>query len=180
MTLSQPNTNAKANTLNVPFNIHIKSRNKIDSNGGAIIKIPQSKKSKRNSNLYGILMNMHSKTKKIVTEADFVRKCFRESHRKSSNTLMKIHIFLLVTLLICVSICMTRASAHTMKYSSNVVKTKYGELRGIVVRNNPTVEAYLGKYLLVFVGRLFRQMPEIHTYHSFQQVCPMQHLRLVV
>lgn len=153
MTPSQPNTKTKANTLNVPYNIHIKSRNKINSNGGAIIKIPQSKKSKRNNNLYGILMKMHSKTKKTVTEADFVRKCFRESHKNSPNTLMKIHIFLLITLLICVSMCMTRASAHTMKYSSNVVKTKYGELRGIVVRNNPTVEAYLGKYLLVFLFR---------------------------
>lgn len=37
-----------------------------------------------------------------------------------------------------------KTAAHTMKYSSNVVRTKYGELRGIVVRNNPTVEAYLG------------------------------------
>lgn len=37
-----------------------------------------------------------------------------------------------------------KTPAHTMRYSSNVVRTKYGELRGIVVRNNPTVEAYLG------------------------------------
>lgn len=79
----------------------------------------------------------------ICTKVKFVRTCSRESNKRSI-TLMKIHIYLLITLLTCVSVCMTRASAHTMKYSSNVVKTKYGELRGIVVRNNPTVDAYLG------------------------------------
>lgn len=142
MTLSQPNSTT--NTLDVPFNIHIKGRKKIISNGGTIIKIPQSEKSKRYSYVHGILMKMRSTIKKTVTEVKFVRTCSRETNKKSSITLMKIHVFLLVTLLTCVSMCMTRASAHTMKYSSNVVKTKYGELRGIVVRNNPTVEAYLG------------------------------------
>lgn len=32
----------------------------------------------------------------------------------------------------------------TFKYSTNVVKTKYGPLRGIVLRSHPVVEAYLG------------------------------------
>lgn len=148
MTISQPNTTTTTTTatkkLDVPFNIHIKSQKKIISNGGTTIKIPQTEKSKKDNYIHGILMKMRSTINETFTEAKFVRTCFRESNKKSSITLMKIHIFLLITLLTCVSMCMTRASAHTMKYSSNVVKTKYGELRGIVVRNNPTVEAYLG------------------------------------
>lgn len=36
------------------------------------------------------------------------------------------------------------AALHNPKYSANVVKTKYGPLRGIIVRTHPTVEAYLG------------------------------------
>lgn len=90
-------------------------------------------------------MKMRSIIIKILTEQSIFAQTYpRESNKKVSATLMRIHIFLFITLLTCVSMCMTRASAHTMKYSSNVVKTKYGELRGIIVRSNPTVEAYLG------------------------------------
>lgn len=65
--------------------------------------------------------------------------------RKTSIILLKNRLsFLAITFLICSSICAITATTHNMKYSSNVVKTKYGELRGIIVRNNPTVEAYLG------------------------------------
>lgn len=84
-------------------------------------------------------MKMRSTIIEFFMETEFVRTCFRESQKKSSIILMKIYIILLITLLY-----ITRVTAHPMKYSSNVVKTKYGELRGIVVRNNPTVEAYLG------------------------------------
>lgn len=94
--------------------------------------------------------------------------CRRRRHettnKQSSIILMKIHLVLLIiALLTATSMSITRATvaasaatadstqtttaktaSHTMKYSSNVVRTKYGELRGIVVRNNPTVEAYLG------------------------------------
>ncbi|CAG9099645.1 unnamed protein product [Plutella xylostella] len=38
--------------------------------------------------------------------------------------------------------CCTALSAH--KYSTRVVRTKYGPLRGIVVHAHPPVEAYLG------------------------------------
>lgn len=65
--------------------------------------------------------------------------------RKTSIILLKNRLsFLAITFLICSPICAIAATTHNMKYSSNVVKTKYGELRGIIVRNNPTVEAYLG------------------------------------
>lgn len=52
--------------------------------------------------------------------------------------------------------CLTASSASSsssssgpggpgsFKYSTNVVKTKYGTLRGIVLRSHPVVEAYLG------------------------------------
>lgn len=64
---------------------------------------------------------------------------------KTSIILLKSRLsFLAITFLICSPICAITATTHNMKYSSNVVKTKYGELRGIIVRNNPTVEAYLG------------------------------------
>lgn len=65
--------------------------------------------------------------------------------RKTSIILLKNRLsFLAITFLICSPICAITATTHNMKYSSNLVKTKYGELRGIIVRNNPTVEAYLG------------------------------------
>lgn len=88
-------------------------------------------------------MKMRSTISTILMKTKYVQTCFHELHKGSSNFLMKIHIFLLITLLTCAS-TITSTSAHTMKYSSNTVKTKYGELRGIVVRNNPTVEGYLG------------------------------------
>lgn len=63
----------------------------------------------------------------------------------SSSLLLKKHIFLLViAFLTCVPISVTTATMHNMKYSTNLVKTKYGQLRGIVVRSDPSVEAYLG------------------------------------
>lgn len=62
------------------------------------------------------------------------------SFKSTKHTLL-----LLTTILICLPIWSCHASAvHNLKYSSNTVKTKYGELRGLIVRNNPTVEAYLG------------------------------------
>lgn len=89
-------------------------------------------------------MKMRSTISKIITRFKFVKTCSHNPSKKSS--LMKFHWahLLITTLLTCASMCIPKATAHTMKYSSNVVKTKYGELRGIVVRNNPTVEAYLG------------------------------------
>lgn len=93
------------------------------------------------------------------------RRRHESTNKKSSIILMKIHLALLIIALltatssaratVAASASASTASdsttattktttAHTMKYSSNVVRTKYGELRGIVVRNNPTVEAYLG------------------------------------
>lgn len=128
MTLSQQNT---THTFDVPFKFQVNaSSTELLSNGETIIQTLQSKKNTTGKYIYGILMKMRSTISKI-RRVIFVKKC------KKSSLLLSI-------LLICASICITRTTAHTMKYSSNVVKTKYGELRGIVVRNNPTVEAYLG------------------------------------
>lgn len=58
---------------------------------------------------------------------------------------LKRHLYLLLmALMVCGPFISAAAAVHNMKYSPNVVKTKYGQLRGIVVRSNPTVEAYLG------------------------------------
>lgn len=148
MTLSHENS-ATTNRFGIRFDTNAKCSTKLISNGGSFIELSQSKKIIPivSYNLHGILMKMRSTISWKIgsTEATFIGLCCRQSNKKSSILLMKIHIFLLITtLLTCASLCITRATAHTMKYSSNVVKTKYGELRGIVVRNNPTVEAYLG------------------------------------
>lgn len=63
----------------------------------------------------------------------------------TSTTYLKRHLYLLlIAFLTCCVPFASATSMHNMKYSTNVVKTKYGQLRGIVVRSNPTVEAYLG------------------------------------
>lgn len=67
----------------------------------------------------------------------------RSSFKPSKHTLL-----LLTMILMCLPVWSCQASTtgtiHHLKHSANTVKTKYGELRGLVVRNNPTVEAYLG------------------------------------
>lgn len=45
----------------------------------------------------------------------------------------------LLAWLVC---CAAAISSH--KYSTRVIRTKYGPLRGIVVHSHPQVEAYLG------------------------------------
>lgn len=66
------------------------------------------------------------------------------------------HLVLLVTVVIIFVVNLPSVAGHLMtsplgsggpgsfKYSTNVVKTKYGPLRGIVLRSHPVVEAYLG------------------------------------
>lgn len=138
--------------VGVPLDTHVQRSTELISNGASIliqISIAQSKESCTTVNsIHGILMKMRSTINRIPIRNDGTfafRPCCRSTTKISSIILMKIHLFLLIiTLLTCASLCITRAAAHTMKYSSNVVQTKYGELRGIVVRNNPAVEAYLG------------------------------------
>lgn len=60
------------------------------------------------------------------------------------NDSVKSHLnAILFLVILCIPI-LTTANIHNLKYSTNVVKTKYGPLRGIVLRQNPTVEGYLG------------------------------------
>jgi hypothetical protein len=73
----------------------------------------------------------------------------RHRHRRSnSNDSVKSHLnAILFLIILCIPLLTTTATAsnvHNLKYSTNVVKTKYGPLRGIVLRHNPTVEGYLG------------------------------------
>lgn len=146
--------------VDIAFNTHAQRSTELISNGASIfIETSQSKKSCSPTkttiiySIHEILMKMRETINRIwADDGAFVRqRCCRLRRRESNNNkkssiiLMKIHLVLLIiTLLTGASLCITRATAHTMKYSSNVVRTKYGELRGIVVRNNPTVEAYLG------------------------------------
>lgn len=54
------------------------------------------------------------------------------------------HHFLLIFFILITCTPIISASLHNIKYSTNTVKTKYGLLRGIMVRANPSVEAFLG------------------------------------
>lgn len=54
------------------------------------------------------------------------------------------HHFLLMFFILITCTPIISASLHNIKYSTNTVKTKYGLLRGIMVRTNPSVEAFLG------------------------------------
>lgn len=73
----------------------------------------------------------------------------RHRHRRNnSNDSVKSHLnAILFLIILCIPLLTTTATAsnvHNLKYSTNVVKTKYGPLRGIILRQNPTVEGYLG------------------------------------
>lgn len=76
--------------------------------------------------------------------------CFQHfPHRPAfrSNDSVKSHLnAILFLIILCIPLLTTAAasSVHNLKYSTNVVKTKYGPIRGIVMRQNPTVEGYLG------------------------------------
>lgn len=68
-------------------------------------------------------------------------------HRPSSvyDTSMKHYLnAVLFFIILCIPLLTTASSTHNLKYSTNVVKTKYGPLRGIIIRQNPTVEGFLG------------------------------------
>lgn len=76
-------------------------------------------------------------------ENSFGTRCYGLTIRNNLNSLLKQNFcILLFVLMTCAPII--SASLHNLKYSTNIVKTKYGPLRGIVFRSNPTVEAYLG------------------------------------
>jgi hypothetical protein len=72
---------------------------------------------------------------------------YQHLHRPTfrSNDSVKSHLnAILFFIILCIPLLTAATSVHNLKYSTNVVKTKYGPLRGIVLRQNPTVEGYLG------------------------------------
>ncbi|XP_013102074.2 uncharacterized protein LOC106083533 [Stomoxys calcitrans] len=96
--------------------------------------------------------------------------------RRSSTTTLLLVLFLLLS-----SMWHTSEAFHgSVKLSTNTIKTKYGMVRGIVVRSSPLVEAYLGiPYASPPVGSL-RFMPPItpstwknvRSADRFSAVCP--------
>ena len=50
---------------------------------------------------------------------------------------------IIILIILCIPI-ITASSVHNLRYSTNIVKTKYGPIRGILLRSNPTIEGYLG------------------------------------
>lgn len=93
----------------------------------------------------------HPNSHHNVNENEKFSNCFQHfPHRpafRCSNDSVKSHLnAILFLIILCIPLLTTAAasSVHNLKYSTNVVKTKYGPIRGIVMRQNPTVEGYLG------------------------------------
>lgn len=91
---------------------------------------------------------------------------------------MTLNLQMLLILSLCIPIVSSSHSSN--KYSTNIIKTKYGPLRGIVIYSNPIVEAFLGvPYASPPVGSL-RYMPPVtpSTWKTtrladhFSPVCP--------
>lgn len=72
--------------------------------------------------------------------------CYQQFYRTfRSNDSVKSHLnAILFLIILCIPLLTAASSVHNLKYSTNVVKTKYGPLRGIVLRTTPTVEGYFG------------------------------------
>lgn len=72
--------------------------------------------------------------------------CYQQFHRTfRSNDSVKSHLnAILFLIILCIPLLTAATNVHNLKYSTNVVKTKYGPLRGIILRSTPTVEGYLG------------------------------------
>lgn len=62
------------------------------------------------------------------------------SRRKSSKNICTTFLLLFT----CIPLIAGSSIHANVKYSTNIIKTKYGPLRGILVRTNPPVEAFLG------------------------------------
>lgn len=155
-TTTMMTTKAAPKHANQQFNgaIKIKKRNesskKLTLSRNKTSKIPSSSSSFSatmatitNRNLMKLCTNACARTETHIR--NLLNMSLIRNKPNTSILLLKNRLsFLAITFLICSPICAITATTHNMKYSSNVVKTKYGELRGIIVRNNPTVEAYLG------------------------------------
>lgn len=50
---------------------------------------------------------------------------------------------IIILIILCIPL-ITASSVRNLRYSTNIAKTKYGPLRGILLRSNPTIEGYLG------------------------------------
>lgn len=79
-------------------------------------------------------------------ESEKLSNCYQHFHRAfRSNDSVKSHLnAILFLIILCIPLLTAASSVHNLKYSSNVVKTKYGPLRGIILRTSPTVEGYFG------------------------------------
>lgn len=85
----------------------------------------------------------------------------RASARPRHVRVMRADRAALLAWLVC---CAAALSSH--KYSTRVVRTKYGPLRGIVVHSHPQVEAYLGvPYATPPLGSLRWE------FHFFKDLC---------
>lgn len=79
-------------------------------------------------------------------ESEKFSNCYQQFYRTfRSNDSVKSHLnAILFLIILCIPLLTAASSVHNLKYSSNVVKTKYGPLRGIILRTTPTVEGYFG------------------------------------
>ncbi|XP_063698385.1 uncharacterized protein LOC134829289 isoform X2 [Culicoides brevitarsis] len=103
----------------------------------------------------------------VVPPNDDQQKCRKMqdiSYSSSSRTRTKSTKNFCTTFLLlftCIPMIAGSSIHANVKYSTNIIKTKYGPLRGILVRTNPPVEAFLGvPYATPPVGSL-RYMPPV-------------------
>lgn len=89
-------------------------------------------------------------------ESEKFSNCYQQFYRTfRSNDSVKSHLnAILFLIILCIPLLTAASSVHNLKYSSNVVKTKYGPLRGIILRSTPTVEGYFGVPYGKIVGPL--------------------------
>jgi hypothetical protein len=93
--------------------------------------------------------HQHDRNEKFSNCFQHVRRLQRSNTTtalRSSDSVLKNHLnALLFFIIFCIPLLTSSASSvHNLKYSTNIVKTKYGPLRGIILRQNPTIEGYLG------------------------------------
>lgn len=87
--------------------------------------------------------NLHKISKQAAsTGKPQARKQHDLHHRKL--VVLKHHLNAIFFIIVMCMPILSSATVHNIKYSTNVVKTKYGPLRGILLRSNPAIEAYLG------------------------------------
>ncbi|XP_055921540.1 uncharacterized protein LOC129952753 [Eupeodes corollae] len=171
---------------------HVSIRNKkvfsIERNVISLRNYFETKKSNINVKLHffiNVIVNKFMSFWRYNQNRSTVDSLITKSTNRAKTSESKLILFRIIVLLVSATaltqVSTITTSLHTnSKYGANTIKTKYGLLRGIVVRSSPLVEAFLGiPYASPPVGSL-RFMPPItpspwknvRNADRFSPVCP--------